>query len=224
MAYSYHYLVTASGTIEGSAGAVEIFSYGFAFGKAGTQTGGPAPLNTSPNATGGGSWTDLAERVQAFHARADTQINARAVLRMVKVASIGPDGKYVEAPNALMVATPGQVTGLTSRPPQIALRVSLSGPPALKRVRGGFYLPLPQLATGSDGFRITDGSRQSLMGSVVDLVEGINENFDESRVVIASSRGFNARVRELRVGDVFDTIRRRRNDLKENYTTYDVPE
>lgn len=113
-------------------------------------------------------------------------------------------------------AAPGTGTAGDTMPPQIAicvsLRTGLSGP----QNRGRFYLPTPQFGTVTTAGRLDPDN-------ITDMLTSLNAAFTAATtavggtVVIVYSRTHHAYQPVLRmdIGDVFDTIRRRRDKLVE---------
>lgn len=219
MPYSKHWRVTASGIIGDPTNPAEIFSFGFALGDPGTHTDEWIPLRGISNPlTDYSDYEDIADEVKDYFASPDVDVSQNARLRMVKIAKIDTDGKYAEAPYAKQYDAQGGAPGNGGYPPQVSLAVSMRGPVDLKRVSGRHYLPMPSFPLDS-GFLISTGNAQSVAARCKTMVDNINNLQTGNRVVIASSRGFNARVVEVRVGRAYDTIRDRRNALVESYET-----
>lgn len=216
MPYAPHLRVTALGTLGNGAG-VERFSYGFTM--VNKSLGIPF---FAPDAA---VWADLAEDVRAFHARPDTHLSAMAILREVKIASIGVDGKYTAAPAIVnVVDTPGThgfSYGYTS--PQSALAVSLVTARRGPTGKGRFYLPMPIIAPDPATLLLSLGDVEGVRTSTVQLVNDLNNlpgvDVANLEVGVASTKGYNTLVRGVRCGRVMDTVRSRRRQLDENYTT-----
>lgn len=128
--------------------------------------------------------------------------------------------------------TPGTAgTQSTGRHPlQCSLAVSLKSDLVNRPVSSGrFYLPPQSLSIGSDG-RIDSSRAGTVLGAVHDYLDDINgqweirtaQDFELAIVkrVYNSSQAFVSYhpVRQLRVGRVVDTQRRRRNALDEQYS------
>lgn len=216
MPFATHLRITALGTLGASD---ERFSYGInttldpgqAAGLGGDGSTVPAPLAAA------------ADVVKQFHTRVSTRIASVAVLRSVKFAVIGPDGKYVgDAVEAPVTAGEGGVndgSGLVL--PQNALAVSLLTDDRGPRKRGRFYIPMPVIdVQPSNGFTMAVAWSNGVADSAAQLLTDLQAVPDLSiQPVIASTYGYNTPVTGVRVGRVVDTIRSRRNRLVELYST-----
>jgi hypothetical protein len=124
------------------------------------------------------------------------------------------------------------VAGLAAQasPPQLSIVVSMQGGarPNGTPVRGRFYLP-PAAVYNNSSVPETAGRVGS--GTITAVGAWVQNYFTElaSRglepVVWSRTLGSAGSVNNVRVGDVADTVRRRRNQLAENYTAvvYPVP-
>jgi hypothetical protein len=163
------------------------------------------------------------------------------VLTYVKLNKIGPDGLFKDKTKTTArylvpggPGTTGTVAGIsqTNIPPQSTLAVSLHT--ARSRgvgSRGRFYLPAPVIASGvgSDGrvAALNVGSGSVLSAAVSTFLQGLNndpglDTADAFDVVVATPggrsdpEGANVRVNAFSIGRVVDTMRSRRNALRED--------
>lgn len=122
----------------------------------------------------------------------------------------------------------GQVgSGTVTMPPQCALAVSLlTGIPG-RRTRGRFYWPCLTLALQAS-LRLT--TTTSLATRATDFATMLRDIANASTltpelnpVVVSAAGNFITPVISVRVGDVIDTQRRRRDALVENYGTAVIP-
>lgn len=223
MPYNVHYRVTALGITGTVAAPVEIWSWGFQIGYPGGPGDAlPGPLDLETEGA-------IGAFILGVHTQSYVPVGSNHFLTGQKVAQIGPDGNYSAPVQEIVYATPTAGEGQGAAPLQSSLAVSLRGPLALPRVQGRFYIPLSnQVQNSPSTGKITGTGPASLSLTVVGLIETLNdalETFSPGlRVVVASSKGTNARVASVRVGDVIDTIRRRRNGLVETYSENLVPE
>lgn len=164
---------------------------------------------------------DVTTSVQAFHTRAETGIHATAKLSFVKLNAIGTDGHYTQqTTNEQVVADVGGGGGPAFAPPnQICLVVSLlTGFSRGPAHRGRFYLPLPIWEVDANGV-ISAGQAAGCSDSADTLITGLNANANWKVGVFSrklGSAGHRA-VTGTQVGRVYDTQRRRRRSLVEDY-------
>jgi hypothetical protein len=137
-----------------------------------------------------------------------------------------PTGKYAAPASVFAFKTPlaGVITAPTSAmPPQDAVCVSLRSPVVGRAGRGRMYVPaLTQAAL--DGGLVHATTRTTLANAGKALVQGIHAlsfGVDSSYQVVVCSAGSARGVppREVRVGDEWDTQRRRENKRGEIYTS-----
>lgn len=169
---------------------------------------------------------DIVTDCTAFFSRPGTSIHPQAVLRQVKVAKIGADGKYVADPlvqDGLAVPGGGMVSVLP--PFQVSAAVSLGSDRRGASGRGRFFLPLPAGQIQGDGLWTVDfatSMRISCATWLADLNNRPGIDPAGSFVVIASGKGFLSPVTTVRTGRAPDTIRTRRRQLDERYTEAQV--
>lgn len=221
MAFNVHYRATANGISGTLANPTEIWSFGIAIGFPGA---GPDALPGDLDLTTLGA-------VGAFFNSVFTQTElptgSNHFYTSYKVAQIAPDGSYGAPAQEVVLGTPVQGSGTGTMPLQIASVVSLRGPNALPRIQGRFYLPASSsiVIVSSTGKIGGDGPADMalLVSGAIDTLNTALEAFSTGlRVVVASTKGSNAEVVAVRVGDVLDTQRRRRNALVETYTEVPV--
>lgn len=227
MAFVEHYRVSMNGTL--GPAKHEIFSMNFALARYFEQaetSGSEALPFLDPSAT---VWTDVANDCAAFVSRADTLIHPDAVLRMVKIAHIGTDGRYLSGAVERPVAAAGGFAPGTRFPNQTALATTLKTKGDLGRIKGRFYMPLVATPVGPDGL-IAEAQAEQIESSVATFINAVNNQpgIDVLNLNVAvASQGrrdkfgairvqpANWRVRSVGVGRTYDTIRRRRNKLLE---------
>lgn len=224
MAYKPHYLVQFGGALYGS----EIWSCSFRMANAlGTM---PAPIDTVLD--------DLLGDVKAF---INTATFSQAVtLNFVKMNPIDELGHYADKTRTYERILSGTGTGLLNTvsgtggsfpPPQCAIVASLR----TNRLRGvgsagRFYLPAPTAvgSVGSNGL-LPIANRDAVQAAVHTFLQNVNnwpgiDNWTLPYVVVASPggknqlEGLNEKVTGVGVGRVVDTVRRRRNDLNDDFT------
>lgn len=217
--------VTISGTCFTGA---EIWSTGFWMGSETADAGDPA-----------GSAEDIAGYWNAFFSTAANSVSSQYVTSQVKVSQHkASDGKVDLSKVDFYDLSPTVAGGGTSTalPPQITLAATLTS--ELQRgtgSKGRMYLPGINVAVTNTSGKILSSYLGTLTTALKTMVDGINADADVPDRVILVSRGNkvtdvgtgdvhyinpkNANVTGLRAGDVYDTQRRRRNDLIETYTT-----
>jgi len=143
----------------------------------------------------------------------------------VKIAPIAEDGSYA-APSAIyQFTTPIVGTGTGSiAPPQVAIAMSLRAGIIGRRGRGRMYLPGLAISSTFDTVgKVSSATISDLISNLQTLVTNV-ENLpgteEYTYVVSVMSAGSATAVRpsEVRVGDIFDTQRRRTSQEPEVYT------
>lgn len=217
--------VTVSGTCFGGA---EIWSTGFWLGSAGADAADPA-----------GSAIPIAALWNTLFSTAGNAFSSNYVTQQVKVAQHkSSDGKVDLTKVDFYDLSPTQAGGGTSTalPPQISLACTLTS--QIQRgtaAKGRMYLPGINTPVTSGTGKILSTYVNTLATAMKTLMDGINASSSVPDSVILVSRGNkvtdvgtgeihyvlpkNALVTGLRVGDVYDTQRRRRNGMAETYTT-----
>lgn len=210
--------VTISGTMFGGN---EEWSTGFFLGQEGSDAADASDLTA----------TAILNAWRTFFEAAGSNISAAYLTTQVKVAAIDATGHteldqvYYAYPATELNGSVGAIT----LPPQCALVVTLlSDRPRGKASKGRMYLPgiaaMPNSGTGklsaADTGTIADG-----MQTFFDTLAG---SFDVPDQLILAAKGTgpvpgltaqNDFVETIRVGDVIDTQRRRRNGLVETYVS-----
>lgn len=209
MAYPGNHLrLVVSGDLPGG----EAFSWGLNFhGNFST----PAAPDEVPQA--------VIDALTTFHTAESLPLSDSAVMTMIKLNEIGPDGRYVSRSETVMhefaTGIPGYASG--GLPNQCALAVTLRT--AAKRGlanSGRFYLPyLRSLQTA--GGQILSTAVEPIADQVTVLLNSLNAALDPWRVsVISDVRDGAVRpVTHVEVGRVVDTIRSRRTSIPEAYVT-----
>lgn len=150
-------------------------------------------------------------------------MSTQVTLQRVDVRQIDEDGTTM-AMSASVPTTPAAGTGPVLLPNQCAVVCSLrTGTPGPKG-RGRFYLPMLSTNPGPDG-RLFPVVRNQIADNLAILVNALTTSVDvafpndQAWPIVASGAVVpaNYRVTALRVGDVYDTQRRRRDALVEAY-------
>jgi hypothetical protein len=230
VAYAPHMRLTMSGTLGATPGPPEIFSTSFAIAD-------PAGFPTPALATRA-RLQAVTDAIIGRWSNAALGIAAQAILRQVKVAYVLADGKvglrsdgsydqevFVTGNNGV----PGG-GGAMIYPFQVSLVATLAVGLGAGVPRGRMYLPLPTHVVQPNG-RILDAAAQGSATQVAGLLSDIAAALtaEGQRVAVASQgnvlRGLppnNQQVVSVRVGNVLDTIRSRRNALDEVYKSASV--
>lgn len=155
---------------------------------------------------------------------AQSLISSNAVLEWVKVAIIGTDGKYLEDSVTVDIGPVNGSYTASNIPPQISTVISLTTDAnrGLAHI-GRIYPPLTGFI-GTNGY--IDASYTANMASQAALlIQGLNNATNQafglsSDIVIASKvgAGVSRIVSGVRVGNVLDTQRSRRNAFTETYS------
>lgn len=165
---------------------------------------------------------------RSFFINVNTNISNAYSFTMAKVASIGTDGKTIE--DEVFYAPPiAAAVGANSTvklPSQCSIALTLlSARPRGLAAKGRMYLPgtasLPT-ATG----RLSSTDQGNLLAQADTFISNFTNQFVYPGVLILAAKGTgpfpnltaqNDTVTRIRVGDVIDTQRRRRNGLSEMY-------
>lgn len=163
-----------------------------------------------------------------------SQISSRWAATTVKVSSVGTDGKSNAADTIYANIAAGTVGVATFHlPPQIALVATLTSTRARGvGSKGRMYLPGVGMTTEGDG-KIAIGAVNGIRDTLATFFNAVNGLPDNNVVVLAShgslnpdgtpkvggSAGIIKAVNGIRIGTVYDTQRRRRNGLSEQYST-----
>jgi len=148
----------------------------------------------------------------------------KAVLLEKSGRYVNPTGALVSYPSSTVV---GPETG-APMPPQVALVATLvAGSGKGLAGKGRMYIPGVKWAISNAG-TIDLGAQTSIGTKLTDFINAVNARTDRPGVVINASRGHqkqlglgarNVPVNGVRIGNVYDTQRRRRNAISETYWT-----
>jgi len=209
--------VTLQGT---SFSGEEIWSTGFYLGNIAADADAPTEsLATSIGAL----W-------QTFFTHTNSRVSSQFQCTEVKIAQLGTDGNTI--PDSVKYFTyPAPISGIqgsTLYPPQVAMVATLVGPVARGLAsKGRMFLPGISAAVTTNG-RISDLNRGELATNVRTFIRGVSDIAETDNVPILASQGrpgiggtapISREVVSVRVGNVYDTQRRRRNGLAEAYST-----
>jgi hypothetical protein len=214
--------VTLIGTY---AGGAEEWSTGFWMGKENAD----ADLPTQQLAD------DIRSAWYTFFTAPASQISNRWETTLVKVSSLGMDGKS-DSQDTIYSAFAGNCKGVATTffPPQIALAATMTS--AVARgvgAKGRMFIPGVSMAVEYNGTILT-GAINGLRDKFVDFLNACNTSTATADTVVLASHGsinkdgtpkvggkapITKAVTGVRVGNVYDTQRRRRNGISESYVT-----
>lgn len=209
--------VTISGTMLGGA---EIWQTGFYVGRPEGDADVPTTLFTDA----------VRDAWEPFWTNINNGISNTYKFDQVKAVRLGTNGKYDGSDTA--ISTPAAAVsggmGGSPMPPQVACVATLiAGSGKGLAGKGRMYLPGVSEPVQSSG-RIPTVTCQSIATTLAAFFNTINGSFDIPGEVINASKGReklagigarNVPVNGVRVGNVYDTQRRRRNQLTETYST-----
>jgi hypothetical protein len=167
---------------------------------------------------------------QTFWSTTAHGVNASWLTTGIKAALILPDGK-TDLANVVTVpyATPIAGGGATSPiPPQVSLVAQLAAAsPIGLGSKGRMYLPGIGHTVQTSG-KLTAAQTLAIANGLRTFLDAAESATNSPGYVINASKGrpgvpftapVNRRVTTIRVGDVYDTQRRRRNGLQESYSS-----
>lgn len=215
--YEPHTLVTFGGQLDETVANDEIWQCGV---RGFTDGGVPVPaaslhdvaLSILRGPTGAGAglegiWGDVRSHL------ANT-----ATLKWCKAVNIGPDGKYTSEPGiAEMTPVPGPATALAPSFCSIAISWE-TGFSLGKAVRGRIYLPNYGAAL-SIGSKIQDSVAADILAWSTVLLNTLDTSLEAVpfHPNVVSKSGVHHQVTGSRVGNVYDTQRRRKDAVAETY-------
>lgn len=223
MAYRHHVLrCTAFGTCYDGA---EEWSTGFYMGIADNDASAPSQQSADAFLT---DWT-------AFWVNVNSGITNKYKTSGVRVARLHKDtGKTI--PGEVFYAYPtvpvAGTGGSSNMHPQLTLVASLQArPDAGLGAKGRMFLPGVSHSISTNA-KLTAADTLKVATTLQTMFNNLNASFDIGGNLINASRGRNAGlfndqpvnryVQDVLVGDVYDTQRRRRNQLVETYSTKEI--
>lgn len=218
MAYRPHVRVTFNGGMPGG----ERWSCSLAFGSDLALPWQPTDSELLTFATGAQAvW-------RVFHTSTAALFSEYVSLQRTDARVIDSDGRTIRL-QQVSPATPtvGQQPPLV--PNQCSVVISLRTAVPGARGRGRIYLPSLRAGTDVDG-RFPSAQRDAMATAAKTMFDGLNtaaENagYAETNALCVASGvglGSNPDVRNIRIGDVIDTQRRRRDSIVEAYTTREL--
>lgn len=201
MPYALHSRLTFSGIYGSTASPFEAWSF---------------RLNLGPITVGDVPTSALEAARDSWILNVSGGVGSAARLTEVKHARIGIDGRYTDEPDILPCDNPGGSPTNIIYPPQIAMCVSLITATRGASGRGRIYIPNPIFQVNGSGL-LVETDAQGYATRTATFLGDINAIGNFGPVVVASTKGFNSVVTEVRAGRVLDTIRSRRRSMDEAY-------
>lgn len=156
-------------------------------------------------------------------AAVNTFWNSGVVWAQVNVSELGA------TPADPIVASAQAVIGVAGAsadnplPPQVSPCVSFMTATAGSRARGRMYLPSPDISVLNSAGRLASAFRTPVMTALQAYFNSMEASGHVAQVVSAVGGVYTAyAVNTLRLGDVLDVQRRRRNSIAEVYTTGNI--
>lgn len=135
-----------------------------------------------------------------------------------RIALVGTDGKTSQTQERAITPVPGS-GAITPLPNQCAVVASLKTANAGRTARGRMYLPAPNTSQLTESARLGPTQVAAYVDAMQTYLSGATTNGLGTVVASAVLFGALRPVTDVRVGDVMDTQRRRRDELLEVYTT-----
>jgi hypothetical protein len=191
-----------------------------------TLSGGPGFATT----TAFGEWSegdlqDCADLYGALMGSTGLYWGSYSTLKSMKLAAVGTAGEYLAEPLTKDLGA-GWAGASAHVPPQDTVVLSLRSGFHLGHANyGRMYLPHTIMPLQSGQAHASSSDVAALTLSAKTFLDGINDlsssKSHPSKIVIRSSKGAGSTkaVAEVKVGNIIDTQRRRRNQLTETYST-----
>lgn len=180
-------------------------------------------LHTTGNtdvATAAGYWSTAITAGWVGSSVIEDVYPSTVVLNSVSTATINEATDKQISRQIDAVSHAGSITG-NVLPFQVAIVVSLQTALATRSGRGRFYLPPPDVSMVTAG-KLSSTCTTNLHAGLVLLFSSLNSN-NLTPVVRNRTAHVSTTITAGRLGDVFDTQRRRRDSLVETYTAVAIP-
>lgn len=166
---------------------------------------------------------------QLSNAYVASGISTGAVLEWCKIALVGQDGNYMRDPEDYVgAARPGNVATLASSPQDAFVVTLWSGMTTGKANYGRFYLPWSGHTVDRTTAKVGQAEISTMLNAwhdaILSIVLSLGTDAGEPTLHLfnMSQVGPSKEVKFLRIGDVVDTQRRRRNAINETYQQLDL--
>lgn len=136
--------------------------------------------------------------------------------REIRLSAVEADGSIVNGASVYTVTAPVAGTGTMTMPPQNAVVSSLVTGGRGPRNRGRIYIP--SITTGSTDGLVATGAKTAVNAATKLLHNTINALTVVNMAVVSKTNQTYSSVTAVRVGDEYDTQRRRRGARRETYT------
>lgn len=225
MPYTPHYLLSFGGRL----GTDEIWTNTI-------RLGNNAGVISTPRPTVETILGDMMEQMADVYG--DLGYSSAAYLDWAKLNPIGPDGRYPDDWDTVELFDLGITSGNTAQYPfQVAMGVSWQTTrPRGPSSKGRIYVPSPWLPVNPSSGRIESTQLGNVTNNWASLLtqwnllvgqfdDGGNPESQPVRMAVASNvgpAGLTSPITSVRIGDVLDTQRRRRNALVEEYESASV--
>jgi hypothetical protein len=118
---------------------------------------------------------------------------------------------------------PGTKSAYKNLPTEVAVVVSLRTGLVSRRGRGRNYLPAPAVSEVADRGRLDHTRRDSMAAAYAAMLADVVSGATTYSPAVVSTVGQELNnVVQIRLGDVFDVQRRRRDDLSESYVNVNL--
>lgn len=224
MAYTPHTYVTIGGSLSEESGQDEIWQIGIRGFD--THGGGQVPFSTANLAQYATNLVDPAVgNIQGWFAGTTALCASTAILKFAKVANINASGHYSEAPQLRALNTPGGFGATVPSFLSAALSFTTDTPFGRLHRRGRVYPPNYAAASLAGTARISDSSVSTLVTGAIALLNAVtitDPNWQFTPYVVSRAGGF-GKITGVRVGNVWDVQRRRKNAVPESYQSHAFP-
>lgn len=143
-------------------------------------------------------------------------------LKWVKVANINAAGEYSGEPAIYQFGTPIAGQGSQTVPSFLSVSLGFTTGKSFGRARSGRIYP-PNYGTPSTyGAAITTGAQTALVGSALEFLSAVSQPLNDGSEFmphIVSKSGVSNPVTGVRVGNIWDVQRRRKDAVSETYAT-----
>jgi hypothetical protein len=218
--YDPHTYVTFGGTLTEVAGQDEIWQCGIR--GVNNPGGGPVAESELENlVTAIATQESATLNLLAWYQDTQSHIANNSRLQWVKAANIGPNGKYTGSPAVFMYPEPGQ--GAVAQSAPSFLSVCLTWTTAVKfgkKLRYGRVFPPNYGAQVTGGAVVAPASVLDLVVSAGNLLSAVAQSGDQFNFqpCVVSSEGGHSPISGVRVGNVYDVHRTRKDAVRETYS------